>query len=82
VSEARPSGEGHLSDKEPSLNVGRWGRKVALPYGWASDAVGDNKKTKTVAGPSHATVSEGRRFGRRSGGCQEEICELSFGPER
>ena len=25
---------------------------------------------------------EGRRFGRRAGGCQEDICKLSFGPER
>ena len=40
------------------------------------------QKTKTVAGPSPATVSKGRRLGRCAGGYQEEICKLSFGPER
>ena len=48
----------------------------------AAENESESRKTKTVAGPSPATVSKGGRFGRRSGGRQEEICKLAFGPER
>jgi len=40
------------------------------------------KKTKTVAGPSPATVSKGRRLGRCAGGIKKKSASLALEPER
>jgi hypothetical protein len=57
--------KGHLSAKGPSLTVGLLTLELF-------------QKDEDRCGSSHATVSKGGRFGRRAGGYQEEICELSF----